>query len=262
MKKKISLLCKALSVFLAIILVVQMVPAQIIAEAYEGAVSEITDNSSDIPSGETSTTEPDPEVVAEEISKREQNVKHFRMDDGTYKAVQYEGSVHFMLNDEWTDYDNTLTEVDADEEENENKSVKNKDLKNTLADYSVRLSKKTNGKKFVRIEKDGYKLSWYYTKADKVTAKITETVDDDDDFTLEKISSKVVYENVYENTDFEYIVSPDGLKENIILQNAGAQTVFEAEYKVDKLTPVQVDSKTINLVSANGEVLYTIQHHI
>lgn len=258
MKKKIDLLCKALSVFLAIILVVQMVPAQIIAEAYEGAVSEITDNSSDIPSGETSTTEPEPEVVAEEISKREQNVKHFRMDDGTYKAVQYEGSVHFMLNDEWTDYDNTLTEVDADEEENENKSVKNKDLKNTLADYSVRLSKKTNGKKFVRIEKDGYKLSWYYTDANKSTAKITETVDDDDDFTLEKIYSKVVYEDVYENTDFEYIVSPDGLKENIILQNAGTQTVFEAEYKVDKLTPIQVDSKTINLMSENGEVIYTI----
>ena len=258
MKNKISLLCKVLSVFLAIILVVQMVPAQIIAEAYEGAVSEITDNSSDIPSGETSTTEPEPEVVAEEISKREQNVKHFRMDDGTYKAVQYEGSVHFMLNDEWTDYDNTLTEVDADEEENENKSVKNKDLKNTLADYSVRLSKKTNGKKFVRIEKDGYKLSWYYTNANKSTAKITETVDDDNDFTLEKISSKVVYENVYENTDFEYIVSPDGLKENIILQKAGTQTVFEAEYKVDKLSPVQVDSKTINLVSENGEVIYTI----
>ncbi len=258
MKKKISLLCKVLSVFLAIILVVQMVPAQIIAEAYEGVVSEITDNSSDIPSGETTTTEPEPEVVAEEISKREQNVKHFRMDDGTYKAVQYEGSVHFMLNDEWTDYDNTLTEVDADEEENENKSVKNKDLKNTLADYSVRLSKKTNGKKFVRIEKDGYKLSWYYTNANKSTAKRTETVDDDDDFTLEKISSKVVYENVYENTDFEYIVSPDGLKENIILQNAGTQTVFEAEYKIDKLSPIQVDSKTINLVSANGEVIYTI----
>ncbi len=258
MKKKISLLCKVLSVFLAIILVFQMVPAQIIAEAYEDVVSETADNSSDVPSGETSATEQEPEVVAEEISKREQNVKHFRMDDGTYKAVQYDGSVHFMLNDEWTDYDNTLTEVDADEEENENKSVKNKDLKNTLADYSVRLSKKTNGKKFVRIEKDGYKLSWYYTNANKVTAKITETADDGDDFTLEKISSKVVYEDVYENTDFEYIVSPDGLKENIILQKAGTQTVFEAEYKVDKLSPVQVDSKTINLVSANGEVVYTI----
>ena len=101
-------------------------------------------------------------------------------------------------------------------------------------------------------------MSWYYTNANKSTAKITETVDDDDDFTLEKISSKVVYEDVYENTDFEYIVSPDGLKENIILQNAGAQTVFEAEYKVDKLTPVQVDSKTINLVSEDGEVIYTI----
>ena len=259
MKKKVKLFSKMLSIFLTIVLMVQVLPMNAIASI----VDDITANANsdnildDIPEP-TDTSQTEPEVVAEEISKREQNVKHFRMDDGTYKAVQYEGSVHFILNDEWTDYDNTLTEVDADEEENENKSVKNKDLKNTLADYSVRLSKKTNGKKFVRIEKDGYKLSWYYTNANKVTAKITEIVDDGDDFTLEKISSKVVYEDVYENTDFEYIVSPDGLKENIILQNAGTQTVFEAEYKVDKLSPVQVDSKTINLVSANGEVIYTI----
>ena len=259
MKKKVKLFSKMLSIFLTIVLMVQVLPMNAIASI----VDDITANANsdnildDIPEP-TDTSQTEPEVVAEEISKREQNVKHFRMDDGTYKAVQYEGSVHFMLNDEWTDYDNTLTEVDADEEENENKSVKNKDLKNTLADYSVRLSKKTNGKKFVRIEKDGYKLSWYYTNANKSTAKITEIVDDGDDFTLEKISSKVVYEDVYENTDFEYIVSPDGLKENIILQKAGTQTVFEAEYKVDKLSPVQVDSKTINLVSENGEVIYTI----
>ena len=259
MKKKVKLFSKMLSIFLAIVLMVQVLPMNAMASILDDITANANSDNilDDIPEP-TDISQTEPEVVAEEISKREQNVKHFRMDDGTYKAVQYESSVHFMLNDEWTDYDNTLTEVDADEEENENKSVKNKDLKNTLADYSVRLSKKTNGKKFVRIEKDGYKLSWYYTDANKSTAKITETVEDDNDFTLEKISSKVVYEDVYENTDFEYIVSPDGLKENIILQNVGTQTVFEAEYKVDKLSPVQVDSKTINLVSANGEVIYTI----
>lgn len=259
MKKKVKLFSKMLSIFLAIVLMVQVLPMNAMASILDDITANANSDNilDDIPEP-TDISQTEPEVVAEEISKREQNVKHFRMDDGTYKAVQYDGSVHFMLNDEWTDYDNTLIEVDADEEENENKSVKNKDLKNTLADYSVRLSKKTNGKKFVRIEKDGYKLSWYYTNANKSTAKITETVDDDDDFTLEKISSKVVYEDVYENTDFEYIVSPDGLKENILLQNAGTQTVFEAEYKVDKLSPVQVDSKTINLVSASGEVIYTI----
>ena len=259
MKKGLRIACKILSVFLSILLVVQIAPMEIIANAYnETTVNENTENALDVLSDDIDGTETEATIIAEETSKREENVKHFRMSDGSYKAAQYDVPVHFMLNGEWTDYDNTLTEVDADDEENENKLVKNKDLKNTLADYSVRLSKKTNGKKFIRIEKDGYKLSWYYTNAKKSTAQIAEVVADDDDTTLEKLSSKVTYEDIYKNTDFEYIVSSNGLKENIILKKSNVKTTFEAEYKANGLTPVQVDSHTINLVSEDNEIIYTI----
>lgn len=259
MKKGLRIACKILSVFLSVLLVVQIAPMEIMANAYnEATVNENTENALDVSTDEVDTTESKAEIIAEETSKREENVKHFRMSDGSYKAAQYDVPVHFMLNGEWTDYDNTLTEVDADDEENENKLVKNKDLKNTLADYTVRLSKKTNGKKFVRIEKDGYKLSWYYTNAKKATAQIAEVATDDDDTTLEKLSSRVTYEDVYKNTDFEYIVSSNGLKENIILKKSNVQSTFEAEYKVNGLNPVQVDSHTINLVSEDNEIVYTI----
>ena len=259
MKKGLRIACKILSVFLSILLVVQIAPMEIIANAYnETTVNENTENALDVPSDDIDETEIEATIIAEETSKREENVKHFRMSDGSYKAAQYDVPVHFMLNGEWTDYDNTLTEVDADDEENENKLIKNKDLKNALADYTVRLSKKTNGKKFVRIEKDGYKLSWYYTNAKKSTAQITEVATDDDDTTLEKLSSRVTYEDVYKNTDFEYIISSNGLKENIILKKSKAKTTFEAEYKANGLTPVQVDSHTINLVSEDNKIIYTI----
>ena len=259
MKKGLRIACKILSVFLSILLVVQIAPLEIMANAYnEATVNENTENALDVSTDEVDTTESKAEIIAEETSKREENVKHFRMSDGSYRAAQYDVPVHFMQNGEWTDYDNTLTEVDADDEENENKLVKNKDLKNTLADYTVRLSKKTNGKKFVRIEKDGYKLSWYYTNARKATAQIAEVATDDDDTTLEKLSSRVTYEDVYKNTDFEYIVGSNGLKENIILKKSNVKTTFEAEYKVNGLTPIQVDSHTINLVSEDNEIVYTI----
>lgn len=259
MKKGLRIACKILSVFLSILLVVQIAPMEIMANAYnEATVNENTENALDVSTDEVDTTESKAEIIAEETSKREENVKHFRMSDGSYKAAQYDVPVHFMLNGEWTDYDNTLTEVDADDEENENKLVKNKDLKNTLADYTVRLSKKTNGKKFVRIEKDGYKLSWYYINAKKSTAQIAEIAADDDDATLEKLSSRVTYEDVYKNTDFEYIISSNGLKENIILKKSNAKTTFEAEYKANGLTPVQVDSHTINLVSEDDTIVFIL----
>ena len=257
MKKGIKLACKILSVFLSVLLVIQIAPMQIIADAYaEATVDENTENTLGVNLDDIDTTDPEAEILAEETSKREQYVKHFRMSDGSYRATQYEVPVHFIQDGEWIDYDNTLTEVDADTEDGE--SASNKDLKNTLADYSVRLSKKTNGKKFVRIEKDGYKLSWYYTKANKVTAQITEITDDGDETTLEKLSSQVIYEEVYTDTDFEYIVGSEGLKENIILNSKDTQTEFVAEYKANGLTPVQVNDKTIELRAEDGTVVYTI----
>ena len=112
------------------------------------------------------------EYLVEETEKRDENTKYFYMSDGTIQAAQYSVPVHFKQNEKWVDYDNTLIEVDADDSENQSKKVKNKDLTNRTADYSVRLSKKTNGKKFVRIEKDNYKISWYYTDAKKVLRKL------------------------------------------------------------------------------------------
>ncbi len=257
MKKGIKLACKILSVFLAVLLVIQIAPMQIIADAYhEATIDENTENTLGVSLDDIDTTEPEAEILAEETSKREQYVKHFRMSDGSYRATQYEVPVHFIQDGEWTDYDNTLVEVDADTEDGETAS--NKDLTNILADYSVRLSKKTNGKKFVRIEKDGYKLSWYYTKANKVTAQITEITDDGDETTLEKLSSQVIYKNVYKDTDFKYIIGSEGLKENIILNSDNTQTEFVAEYKVNGLTPVQVNDKTIELQAEDGTVIYTI----
>lgn len=199
-------------------------------------------------------------ILSEDTEKREENVKHFRMSDGTMQAAQYAEPVHFLKDGVWTDYDNTLTEVDADAEENEGRTLlKNKDLTNQTADYSVRLSKKTNGKKFVRIEKDGYKLSWYYVGANKSTAKVAkQSADDGDPTTLENLSSTVLYKDVFKSTNLEYIIGSTGLKENIILESKKAPQEFTAEYKANGLTPVQVDDKAIELHAEDSTVIYTV----
>lgn len=207
---------------------------------------------------ENSSSDAETVQFLEEVEeKRDENTKHFHMSDGTIQAAQYGVPVHFEKNGEWVDYDNTLIEVEADESENENKIVKNKDLTNRTADYSVRLSKKTNGKKFVRLEKDNYKISWYYEDAKKSSAKIESKEVDDDPTTLENLSSTVIYENVYKDTDFEYIVGSDGLKENIILQSNKSPEEFTSIYQANGLTPVQADEKTIELY-AGEELVYVI----
>lgn len=75
---------------------------------------------------------------------------------------------------------------------------------------------------------------------------------------MDKLTSTVLYKDVYENVDLEYVVLPTGLKENIILKSDAAQMVFEAEYKSNGLIPEQLDEKTIVLKSDDGENIYTI----
>lgn len=229
MSRKMKLTTRILSVFLSIVLLFEVIPMQAFAaeqpEAEIGAQQEeaLTDETPE----ENTKSEAEPaEFLSEDTDKREENVKHFRMSDGTMQAAQYAEPVHFLKDGVWTDYDNTLTEVDADAEENEGRTLlKNKDLTNQTADYSVRLSKKTNGKKFVCIEKDGYKLSWYYVGANKSTAKVAkQSADDGDPTTLENLSSTVLYKDVFKSTNLEYIIGSTGLKENLIFNDWGQTT--------------------------------------
>lgn len=247
---------KFLSILLTVALCVQIVPIMVFAQSRSETETESTVSATSDSIAEAEA--PTPEILAEEVSLREENVKHFRMSDGSIQAAQYAVPVHFQKNGVWTDYDNTLTEVEADAEENEGKLLKNKDLTNQTADYSVRLSKKTNGHKFVRLEKDGYKLSWYYLDAKKSTAKVAEAEDDGDPTTLEKLSTTVLYENVFKATDFEYVLNSQGVKENLLLQSTKAPTEFTAEYKANGLTPVAVDTQTIELRASDGRVVYVL----
>ncbi|NMP38589.1 MAG: DNRLRE domain-containing protein, partial [Clostridiales bacterium] len=257
MKKVLKSGTKIVSVFLAALFVVQILPMSVFAEDFTQGGAEAVQGAESV-GVQSQQSEGQAIVLAEDTSKREEYVKHFRMSDGSVKAVEYDVPVHFEQNGEWTDYDNTLTETDAEADENEGKLAKNKDLVNQSADYSVRLSKKTNGKKFVRLEKDGCKISWYYLNAEKVEASVADAADDGDETTLEKVSSVVRYSGVYKSTDFEYILGSQGLKENIILLDAKAPREFTAEYKTQGLTPVSLDDKTVELRNAAGETVYVI----
>ena len=49
-----------------------------------------------------------PAIDCEETGRREESVKHFRLEDGSYLAVSYGVPVHYRENGEWMNIDNTL----------------------------------------------------------------------------------------------------------------------------------------------------------
>lgn len=111
MKKRLR---SAISILLTLVLILQVFPISIFATEEENAISEdgisnddltLTDMGGVAYREETQSAE----ILFEEESLREENVKQFRMDDGSYVAVQYDTPVHYKdENGQWQDIDNTL----------------------------------------------------------------------------------------------------------------------------------------------------------
>ncbi len=200
-------------------------------------------------------------IVSEAVEKREENAKHFRMSDGSYVVAQYNTPVHYLdENGEWVDIDNTISEAEATTEQTE--------LFGTDELYStengaenVVFAEKSNSNTIVSYEAKDYPISFNYQSAKNSQINViekTETHSGDEAFlTLTDITQEVIYEDVFADVDLQYIVSPTGLKENIILKSESAQNSFTVNYNIGELTAEVVDSNTINLM-AEDEVVYTI----
>ena len=190
-------------------------------------------------------------IISEDVSKRTETEKHFRMSDGTYTAATYNYPVHYRdESGEWADIDNSLVSVNEDE------------LSNKSAGFDVVLSKKMRKDKAVQLEINGHKLSWGFVGANKSPAEIMEnndSYDGDDAFlTLGNIRSKTVYRDIYQDVDAEYIISSEGIKENIILKSSLARNEFDIEYKINGLTATVIDDKTIELTDSDGNFIYSV----
>lgn len=140
----------------------------------------------------------------------------------------------------------------------ETEEVTTKEWVNLSPDFAVRFSKKTNGKKFVRVEVDGHALAWSYPDANKVEGVVVAPETSDDPLVLTNVRSSVVYPGAFDHADLEYLLQPGSLKENIVLQNANAASIYTIEYKYNSLTAVQVDEHTVEFQDDDGSAVYVL----
>ena len=148
--KRISLITKIVATFMAILLVVQIIPASLINVSAETLLGEAEIESY---SNSVSQIEEEPIILGEDIELRNSsNIKHFMMSDGTTKAIVYNEDVHYM-DDEglWQDIDNTLYSSDSNKSNGEElleydgyETQKNK--------FKVKFAKNSNQKKLVSVK--------------------------------------------------------------------------------------------------------------
>ena len=155
MKKRFR---KLIAVVLSVLMAAGVVPLTASAEAAPAAEEPQSNHSNVYVPGEQST-EPAP-ILTEVPELREENVKHFRLEDGTYLAAQYEQPVHYEDNGEWKDIDNTLSLQAAQDGEDV------EGFENAENPINIKLAKHADSKKLVKMKQGQYQLSWAYAAAE------------------------------------------------------------------------------------------------
>ena len=101
-KKLIGSLKQMLALFLCVTMIAQILPARVYAEAI---------STSDMTASEQESLE----VLGEDITRRTEDTKHFRLKGGGYVMMKYGNAVHYQdSTGQWQDIDNTLERIDGD----------------------------------------------------------------------------------------------------------------------------------------------------
>ena len=232
---------KFLAAALALALLVQIFPLTILAES--------DDTSPIAPQGQVEEQQDEPvRILAEDESLRTETEKHFLMSDGTYMAAVYDIPIHYLdENGDFQDIDNTLETAAA-------RSLGEEDTLDTKeGPRKVKFAKSASKKKLVTVREGGYRVSWGYEGAQPARAEVQEKAEtalsgDEAFLALPNLTSETVYRNAFPGVDLQYIVSPTGVKENIILNTPSARREFTLQYQINgSLEAVQRDARTIEL---------------
>lgn len=264
--KKRKTMKKIIALLLTVIIVICSLPMTTFANTLESTFLE-SENEAVNEGNENWHLIDEQEIVTDEIignvseveSLREENVKHFRLADGTYEAIVYSQPVHRKDKEGvWRDIDNTIelkTYAKASKYATRDSRVTFADRFTNNADlftlsengYSISMQLLSNGNEFDNEMEttDFGSLSTpiVNNRSEKRTSTIFNSIDE-----AKKIDNKssIVYNNIRKNINIEYVLNGNDVKENIIV-NAPCESY---EY----IFQITLDGLFAEL-SNNGEIL-------
>lgn len=245
-----SMWIKTVACVLSILIMLYAVPANVFAELID-----VIDATLENQANEDTIEDALEKEVFEVIDRREETVKHFRTEDGSFAAVQYNAPVHEMdENGEWQDIDNTLSATGSEY---------------ITSNARVKFAKKTTGNETLFTLHDGnHKIDMSLSGANKkVAGQVTNTQTEfSEDATqlqklmaLDKLSSKILYPDILTGVDLEYVVESCNIKENIIVKERTDSYSYTFEIKLNHLEAVLCEDGSVSITDPDtDEVVYTI----
>lgn len=206
----------------------------------------------------------DNSMIIELTSLREENVKHFKLPDGTMQAVVFPTAVHEKDSEGiWQPIDSSISL----------KTVRGAEVYSTKDGVLSFASSITNNTPLVTISENGYVISVSLDnpvdgtlahsndnakKANVSSAestKVTEWQSVKEAVSSATSKSTIRYESVYPYTDIEYIISKNTVKENIIIESADSESIYKFKYQVTGLVATLNDNGSIFLLDKQTKEL-------
>lgn len=246
----------------SVIMVIQC--ASFITYAEVESLEEITDVEESL-SQQASLT--DAYAVEEVQERRETDIKHFKMSDGSFTAVKYSEPVHFVQNGKLVDIDNTLVQQSA--------VAVNPGYTNSNAEISVVFAPDVTNDDLVSLSIGEYTVKLGYVQ--NVTAvsafgtysslyprsvfvPLTQRLDDPKiNSLIDDIStvSNILYTNIEPDVDLEYVLSGGSVKENIIVKNEKSSYVYKFNLDAGGLVARENSDGSIGYFDGDEEIFFT-----
>ena len=222
-----------------------------------------------------------PKIVREVTELREESVKHFLCEDGTYIASTYSVPVHYKENGEWKEIDNSLSldrtalsesgkptyttkagglDVSIPQDFSDEQKItaknqgyeisfglnadqKNVSLKKSASIVDVEALSSNTEVKNVAVKQKAKVTTSKAMSANDVVKKHNEEM-----MSADNQSSAVTFDNVFPNTDLEYIVSSGSIKENIVVYESQSEYTYSFTMDFEGLVPITHTDGSISLV--------------
>ncbi len=233
---------RALSIVISILMVIYLVPLSVYASFSEYLSDKENRDIAQEPSGIIRD-------VFEVTDRREETVKHFRLEDGSYTAVQYDVPVHYMDEDgEWQDIDNRL-ESSGSEYSTGNarikfaKKITGNETLFTLHDGNRKITMSLDG----AIKKTAGQVTNTETEFDGNATKLQKLM------TLGNLSSRIMYEDILDGVDLEYVVESLNVKENIIVKDRKDSYSYTFTVKLNNLEAELNEDGSVRIYDPDSE---------
>ena len=241
---------KIVSIFLAICMWITYMPMGIFAEELNELSQKIKDSKEvDNSKGKLNSGK---------IIDKTENSTIYQLDDGMKREIIHDSNIRFKENGKLIDYDPSLVKVEDNKTEN-NTDISQYAYENNKGDKKNYIPKNISEETPIILENNTYQIT--ISPTEKETNKVK--VEDENVLNIYdeevKLPVKAIYESKDQKSSLEYISQDNGIKENVILNQAPESNVFKYEIKLDGAKPkkceleesiVFIDNKTSEVVGS------------